>query len=127
MDPDFEQKWSRRCLDEENVLEKGEWGRRIRLFFHEFYGEGFEVLPGCTYTRSKEERGGMPFAGVVWSGVGVLNDTPISATTSSTSSSSEVVYRREFLVTPHRELVVRNTGQTPLLIYTVFPYHPPSE
>ena len=28
------------------VLESGVWGRRIRIFFHEFYGEGFELQPG---------------------------------------------------------------------------------
>ena len=29
------------------VLESGSWGRRIRLFYHNFYGEGIELEPGA--------------------------------------------------------------------------------
>ena len=48
----------------------GAWGRRIKLFYHEFYGEGFEVKSGQCYTRMADTR---PYAGIVWSGRGVLN------------------------------------------------------
>ncbi len=42
------------------MLQKGDWGRVVRLFYHGFYGEGFVVHPGAKYQREGEER---PFAG----------------------------------------------------------------
>lgn len=54
--PDFREQWWRQC----DVIEEGEWGRRLRLFYHMFYGEGFVVKPGYSYTRQSDSR---PFAG----------------------------------------------------------------
>ena len=65
VDSEFEKRWRHDC----EVLETGDWGRRLRLFYHEFYGEGFEVLPGQTFRRDATER---PFAGITWSGFAVL-------------------------------------------------------
>ncbi len=42
------------------MLQKGDWGKVVRLFYHGFYGEGFVVHPGAKYQREGEER---PFAG----------------------------------------------------------------
>jgi hypothetical protein len=61
VDPHFEKHWRHDC----EVLESGEWGQRLRLFYHEFYGEGFEVAPGQTFRRDATDR---PFAGITWSG-----------------------------------------------------------
>ena len=47
------------------MLEEGEWGRRLRLFYHVFYGEGFVVRPHQHYTREADSR---PFAGEVYVG-----------------------------------------------------------
>jgi hypothetical protein len=81
------------------LLASGDWGRRYRIFFDNFYGvrlliacvllamscdrhangsvaphdglqEGLELLPGKTYARAADEK---PFAGLVWSGRGRLN------------------------------------------------------
>ena len=53
---DFREQWWRQC----EVIEEGGWGRRLRLFYHIFYGEGFVVRPGQVYTRQADSR---PFAG----------------------------------------------------------------
>ena len=70
VDPSFEEHWRNEC----EVIEEGSWGRRLRLFYHEFYGEGFEVAPGQTFRR---EAGEQPFAGITWSG-SVLQCLPCS-------------------------------------------------
>ena len=89
------------------VIEEGSWGRRLQIFFDEFYGEAFEIQPGETFTRKADER---PFAGIVWSGEGMINGNAISA-----------VKEKEFLVVPKREVEIKNKGDTILLVYTVFP------
>ena len=50
VDPKFQDKW----LREASVLEIGAWGRRIRIFNFEFYGEGFEIAPGmhCIWIKA---------------------------------------------------------------------------
>ena len=81
------------------------------LFYHEFYGEGFEINPGFEYTRGADDR---PFAGIVWSGAGTLNGLELNAEKSDS---------REFLVTPgHSAAFSVSKGGSMLLIYCVFPF-----
>lgn len=113
------------------MIEEGEWGRRLRLFYHIFYGEGFVVKPSYIYTRQPDSR---PFAGesgviceeeyldtclynvhagIVWSGVGSINNQQLDA------QSQE---QREFLVTPGHSMQLLNTSSnTDLIIFSVFP------
>lgn len=105
IDPKFKEKWYRPS----KVIEQGSWGRRLQIFFDAFYGEALEIQPGQSYTRIKDER---PFAGIVWSGKGMLNGNEINVMNNA---------RKEFLVTPKTEVIIKNTGTIPLLIYTVFP------
>ncbi len=42
------------------MLEEGEWGKMVRLFYHIFYGEGLIIRPGQVYERAKDTR---PYAG----------------------------------------------------------------
>jgi len=104
---EFEKKWLRDCAAD--PLESGTWGRRIPLFFHNFYGEGFEILPGQAYTRAATDQ---PYAGIVWSGKGSLNGQPLDVAELSA---------REFLVTPGHAAAFENTGADPLLIYSAWP------
>ena len=55
-DPEFRKKWWHEC----ECLEEGEWGRRVRLFYHIFYGEGFVIRPQKSYVRKED---GRPYAG----------------------------------------------------------------
>jgi hypothetical protein len=105
VDKDFEKKWRRPSV----MLESGAWGRRLQIFFDQFYGEGIEVTPGQEYIRKEEKQ---PYAGIVWSGKGSLNKNALDC---------EKEACKEFLVTPHTSARFKNTGSTPLLIYTVFP------
>lgn len=91
------------------VIEKGAWGRRMQIFFDQFYGEAIEVSPGQDFVRAKENR---PFAGIVWSGKGMINGNFLNV-------GHEL--QKEFLVTPNREVRIKNTGEDVLRIYTVFP------
>jgi len=104
-DPHFKDNWYRPS----RVLQQGPWGRQLQIFFDAFYGEAFEINPGCTWVRNADSR---PFAGIVWSGQGTLNGNIISVANNN---------RKEFLVTPNTTVTIKNTGETPLLIYTVFP------
>lgn len=106
-DPGFKQQWWHNCEE----LEAGEWGRRIRLFYHIFYGEGFVVHPGQTHQREADPR---PFAGIVWSGEGLVNGSQVGC---------EKQECREFLVTPGHTLRLENTSESSdLIIFTVFPF-----
>ncbi len=105
IDPKFKEKWYRPS----KVVEQGEWGRRLQIFFDAFYGEAFEIQPGKSWTRTADER---PFAGIVWSGKGILNGNEINVMNNA---------KKEFLVTPKTGVMIKNTGTIPLLIYTVFP------
>jgi len=91
------------------VLQQGPWGRQMQIFFDQFYGEAFEILPGQSWVRNADLR---PFAGIVWSGRGLLNGNSIDVDNKE---------RKEFLVVPDITITIKNTGETPLLIYTVFP------
>ncbi len=42
------------------MLQDGDWGRLVRLFYHIFYGEGVVLEPGHTFTRQADNR---PYAG----------------------------------------------------------------
>eukprot|EP01114_Cavostelium_apophysatum_P024899 TRINITY_DN9947_c0_g1_i2.p1 TRINITY_DN9947_c0_g1~~TRINITY_DN9947_c0_g1_i2.p1 ORF type:complete len:403 (+),score=104.80 TRINITY_DN9947_c0_g1_i2:19-1227(+) len=90
------------------VIEQGDFGRTIQIFFDGFYGEGYEVKAGQTYTRAADKR---PFGGVVWSGEGLLNGNPVSATDDNC---------KEFLVVPNTPLEIKATAK-PLFLYVVFP------
>eukprot|EP00047_Mylnosiga_fluctuans_P005291 m.239624 g.239624 ORF g.239624 m.239624 type:complete len:399 (-) comp13508_c0_seq1:80-1276(-) len=105
VDPNFAQKWRRDAL----VLEAGEWGRRIQIFNFEFYGEGFEIIPGGTFTRAADAR---PYAAIVWSGQGTVNGHGLDNANPA---------QREFLVTPATAATFTNTGAHALLVYAVFP------
>jgi D-beta-D-heptose 7-phosphate kinase/D-beta-D-heptose 1-phosphate adenosyltransferase len=116
VDPKFKEKWFRPC----DALEEGAWGRRRRIFHHEFNGEGFEILPGQSYERPGGEE---PYAALVWSGSGTVNAVSderrkfeplqLQALTSNNS---------EFLVTPGTTVRLTNTSTSHvLLIYTVLP------
>lgn len=105
-DPQFREKYHRPS----KTLESGSWGRRLQIFFDEFYGEAIEIEPGQSYTRKAD---GRPFAGIVWSGQGKLAGQPIAAIGGSAP--------REFLVTPGRDARFENTSDITLRIYTVFP------
>ena len=54
--PGFREKWWRSC----EVLQHGDWGRLVRLFYHIFYGEGLVLEPGHSFTRQADDR---PYAG----------------------------------------------------------------
>ena len=91
------------------ILEQGKWGRRMQIFFDEFYGEAIEIQPGKSFTRNADER---PFAGIVWSGEGEINNNKLNGINKE---------QKEFLVTPSTQVEIKNKGATPLLVYTVFP------
>lgn len=77
-----------------------------------FYGEAVELTPGSEWVREPDadER---PFAGIVWSGQGTINGRAIAHDSADGGS--------EFLATPGARVAFANTGDGPLLVYTVFP------
>ncbi len=91
------------------VIERGEWGRRMQIFFDEFYGEAIEIKPGHKFTRNADER---PFAGLVWSGQGLINENSLDVSKDD---------QKEFLVVPNTPVTIENIGKETLYIYTVFP------
>jgi hypothetical protein len=104
-DPKFKEKYYRRS----QTIQEGSWGKRIQIFFDHFYGEGFEVLPNQIMECKFEK----PFAGIVWSGNGSLNENDIDATNE---------LQREFLIVPNTPVKIKNTSTSDkLLIWTVFP------
>lgn len=92
------------------VLNEGDWGRRIQIFFDGFYGEGFEINQSCSWTRPADRR---PFAGVVWSGSGLLNGNVIEAGNEKC---------QEFLVVANTEVTIKGTSTEPVRLYVVFPF-----
>lgn len=110
IDPDFKKKWHTKC----DVLEEGEWGKKVQLFYHKFYGEGFILNPGHQYKGIKDSR---PRAGFVWSGEGRLNGHHINHDQQS---------RRVFLLIPDHEMILDNTlgSAISLMVFTIFPMHP---
>ena len=91
------------------IIEQGIWGRRLQIFFDEFYGEAIEIEPGQEFRRNADER---PYAGIVWGGQGTINDNSLDVNNKE---------QKEFLVTPNSECKIKNTNSSKLLIYTVFP------
>lgn len=91
------------------VLEQGFWGRRLQIFFDEFYGEAIELEPGQVFVRNADNR---PFTGIVWSGKGVINGNLLDA------SRKE---QKEFFVSPNTEVKIKNEERQKLIIFTVFP------
>lgn len=84
-DPSFKAKYHKSI----EILDKGSWGSRFRIFFDEFYGEGFEVHPGARMERPATDQ---PYAGIVWSGKGSINGNSLDSSDNS---------QKEFLVTPN--------------------------
>lgn len=108
-DPDFKKKWHTKC----DVLEEGVWGKKVQLFYHNFYGEGFIVNPQHKCTAVKDNH---PRAGIVWSGEGQLNGHDISHNGWAA---------REFLLAPGHEMVLDNiSGSIPLMVFTIWPMVP---
>lgn len=106
VDHKFKDKWWRRC----ETLAEGSWGKKVQLFYHMFYGEGFVIHPGQSYSREGDMR---PFAGIVWSGEGTINELPLSHSEKG---------RREFLVTPGHKVELCNiSSELDLFVFTVFP------
>lgn len=105
VDPQFRDSFHRPI----KVLESGSWGRRFQIFFDEFYGEGFEVLPGHSYSRPASET---PWGGLVWSGKGELNGNLLDALDA---------LRSEFLILPGNIATFQATQDSTLYLYTVFP------
>lgn len=106
VDPRFKERFHRKA----QVLESGPWGRRLRIFFDRFYGEGIEVDPSQRYVRPADPR---PWAGIVWSGTGQLNGYRIGVRGTGAMA--------EFLVAPGHEATFENDGDVTLRVYTVFP------
>jgi hypothetical protein len=106
--PNFKEKFYR----PKKIIQQGPWGRQMQIFFDQFYGEAFEIDVNQTWIRNADSR---PFAGIVWSGKGLINDNIIDVNNTQ---------RKEFLVTPNTSIIIKNTGDHPLLIYTVFPIKP---
>lgn len=103
-----ESSFQERYFRPSKVLEQGDWGRRIQIFFDGFYGEGFEVNPGHSFTRSSDER---PMGGTVWSGKGSINNNALDA---------EKEDCKEFLIVPNTKVTIQ-AHDSKLLIYVVFP------
>ena len=97
--------WFNKC----DTLLQGDWGYSKQLFYHIFYGEGYVIEPGKVFTRGPDKR---PFAGIVWSGSGLLNGIEIKCNNNE---------RREFLVTPNSETQFKNNGSFQLIIFVIFP------
>ena len=97
--------WFNQC----DILMQGDWGYSKQLFYHMFYGEGYVIEPAKVFTRDPDTR---PFAGIVWSGSGLLNDMEIN------HDNNE---RREFLVTPNSKAEFKNNGSLQLIIFVIFP------
>ena len=89
------------------TIDSGTYGTRYQIFFDMFYGEGWEIAPQETLEIPEKQN---PFAGIVWSGAGTINGNALNAQGTN-----------EFLVTPHSKISVKNTGDSPLLIYTTEP------
>ncbi|WP_324716597.1 hypothetical protein U7230_14795 [Carboxydochorda subterranea] len=106
--PDFEARHRRKPV----LLEEGRWGRRLRIFFDEFYGEALEIRPGQRYRWPATDR---PRAGIVWSGEGTLNGPAHRIAAAGDGAPAE------FLIAPGHEGIFTNEGTTDLLVYTVFP------
>lgn len=114
-DPKFKEKWFRQC----DALDEGAWGRRRRIFHHEFNGEGFEILPGQSYTRASGEE---PYAALVWSGTGNVVAISSEKTFEPVNLQALTSNNSEFLVTPGTTVKMTNTSKNQvLLIYTVLP------
>lgn len=105
-DPTFRENWWSKC----EVLDEGDWGRKIQLFYKIFYGEGFLIKPGKKYARESDNR---PYAGIIWSGNGTINGSAVDVTDRK---------RREFLVTPNTTAeFINSSAELSMMIFTVFP------
>ncbi len=102
-DPAFERN-HRRDIE---ILEEGPWGRRYRIFFDDFYGEGWEIAGGATKALDAKA---IPRAAIVWSGAGTVNGNRVAADG-----------ERELLVTPGAPVTLKNAGKTPIILFTVEP------
>lgn len=102
-DQNFKQKYFHEAL----MIESGSWGKRLQIFFDQFYGEGWEVLPEQILTIPAKDT---PQAGIIWSGAGEINGNSVSQSD-----------QNEFLCIPQTPITVTNRNSSTLYIYTVEP------
>ena len=88
------------------IIDSGIWGRRFRIFFDQFYGEGWEIEPQQKLNLKKDR----PIAGIVWSGSGIINDNQISHQNN-----------KEFFIVPNTEIELKNNSDKKLIIFTFEP------
>lgn len=88
-------------------VSSGKWGTRSRVFFGNFYGEEWEVLPGQSMHVPASE---VPRAGIVWRGEGTINGIPLT-----------MHGKNEFLAVPHTTIQIQNKGRETLSLYTFEP------
>jgi hypothetical protein len=106
--------WSKSCsqtFKQDNfrpaqVISSGDWGRQIRIFWDNFYGEGWEVNAGQQWTRPKDNQ---PVAALVWSGKGTVNGNQIDINTPT---------QTEFFVVPNVDIEI--VASQKLYIYAFF-------
>ncbi len=101
-DIDFQKRFQRPI----QIIDEGLWGKRFRIFFDMFYGEGWEIKSKVSFPSKHK-----PIAGIVWSGKGMLNGSTISQEENN-----------EFLIVPDNTLSLEGDASSPLLIFTVEPY-----
>lgn len=104
-DPDFKKNNYRSS----KLIYENEKTKVLQIFFNEFYGEALEIAPYKSLLKKADER---PYAGIVWSGKGTINKNQINV---------DEKKAKEFLVTPFTNIEIENTGDSSLLIYTVYP------
>jgi hypothetical protein len=107
VDPDFQKKYHHTAKE----LENGAWGRRLQIFFDRFYGEALEINSGGAYLCPADNR---PWTGLIWSGTGLIDATPVRDDFHAPDN--------EFLVVPGRGVKLWNTGSTKLIVYRIFPF-----
>jgi len=92
------------------LLDGGDWGKRYRIFFDEFYGESLHLNADCAYiVKGRDE----PFAAYVWRGSAKLsNDNRLDG-----QSKSEII------VIANRDLEL-HAGKDGLLLYLLYPFTP---
>lgn len=100
-----------RFLHAPQIIEEGVWGKRYRIFFDMFYGEGWEIKPNQSYTFKAKQT---PQGGIVWSGKGEINENVVSQDGMN-----------EFLIIPNTHVTIKNIGNETLYIYTAEPIYRP--
>ena len=103
VDPDFENAF----FQDIQALDEGVWGKRYRIFFNWFYGEGWEVEARKSVSFPAKEK---PIGAIVWSGAGRINGMEISNPGT-----------KEFFIVPGTSITLENASSSRLMLYTVEP------